>query len=88
MVCAAQHVPERIRGEIRWRAFKVHGPFALSEIGVLASLATPLADAQISIFVISTLDTDYLLVNAQQLRTAVDALQRAGHKIYEAGSVS
>jgi hypothetical protein len=88
VVCAVQHVPEQMRGEICWRALKVRGPFALSEIGVLASLATPLADAKISLLAISTFATDYLLVSSEQLRAAVDTLQRAGHKIYEAGLVS
>ena len=68
-----------------WRVFKVHGPFALNEVGVLASLAAPLAQAGISIFVISTHDTDYLLVNVKTFEAAMSALLRAGHRV--AGSV-
>ncbi len=61
---------------------KVHGPFVLSEVGVLASLATPLADARVSVFVVSTFDTDYLLVTEEQLTSAIVALGGAGHSIH------
>ena len=49
--------------------------------GVLASLATPLADADISIFVISTYDTDYVLVREHDVNRAVLALREAGHDV-------
>ncbi len=70
---------ESVRG---WRVLKVHGPFVLSEIGVLAELAKPLADAKISLFAISTFDTDYLLVASETLPAALAALERAGHTIH------
>jgi uncharacterized protein len=88
IVCAAESVPETFAGPLRWRAFKAHGPFALSDIGVLAALTAPLAEAKISIFAISSYDTDYLLVNAAQMPNAIDALQRSGHIICEAASPS
>jgi len=50
-------------------------------VGILASIANPLAEAKISIFAISTYDTDYVLVKAADLDTAVDVLQRAGHQV-------
>jgi hypothetical protein len=53
----------------------------LTEIGVLSALATPLAEARLSLFVISTFDTDYLLVASESLSAAIDALEQAGHKI-------
>lgn len=65
-----------------WRVFKVHGPFALSEIGVLSALAEPLAEAKISLFAISSFDTDYLLVAAETLSAAINALGEAGHTIH------
>ena len=49
--------------------------------GVLASLTTPLAEAGVSVFAISTFDTDYLLVKAEDLERAVDVLRRRGHTI-------
>jgi hypothetical protein len=67
---------------------KVKGPFALTEIGVLAALASRLAEAQVSVFAISTFDTDYLLVNETQLNRAIAALRDAGHQIEESSAVS
>lgn len=52
-----------------------------SVIGVVASLSTPLAEAGIGIFVISTFDTDYLLVKENDFQKAVDALRAAGHAV-------
>jgi hypothetical protein len=84
ILTAARHVPEGVQRQAAFRVLKVHGPFALSEIGVVSALAAPLADAKISLFVISTFDTDYLLVSPEQLQTAVATLEKAGHKVQDA----
>lgn len=81
IVCELDRVPVGIPSQPHWRVFQVHGPFALTEIGVLAALATPLSEARLSLFVISTFDTDYLLVASEALSATIDALERAGHKI-------
>ena len=81
VVCPADRVPESMAAERGWRALKVKGPFALSEVGVLAGLTANLAARGVSLFAISTFDTDYLLVRAEQLDKAIAALQRAGHKV-------
>jgi uncharacterized protein len=81
IVTPASDVPERLSQQTQWRALKVHGPFDLAEIGVLAAISVPLADAGISIFVISTFDTDYLLVADKQLRAAILALENTGHTV-------
>jgi len=75
-------VPLGVQSERSWRVLKVHGPFVLSEIGVLASLATPLAEAKISFFAVSTFDTDYLLVASETLSGVIAALEGAGHTVY------
>src|SRR5579864_3986420 len=67
VVCAADQVPNDVAAEAGWRLLKAKGPFALSEVGVLAELSTPLAEANVSLFAISTFDTDYLLVKEKQL---------------------
>ena len=72
-------VPAGVQSQGGWRVMKVHGPFILSEVGVLASLAGPLAAAKISAFVVSTFDTDYLLVANENLAPAISTLERAGH---------
>ena len=82
IVTELSRVPACIQSQPGWRALKVHGPFVLSEVGVLAALATPLAEAKISLFAISTFDTDYLLVASETLPAAIAALERTGHTIY------
>jgi hypothetical protein len=88
IVCAAEYAPDNLRGQIGWRVLQVRGPFALTEVGVLASLTAPLAVARISLFVVSTFDTDYLLIDSRQLHAATDALREAGHTVCEGSLAS
>ncbi len=81
VVVAEEHVPSDVSAERGWRALRVRGPLEFSEIGILSRLTAPLADAGVSVFAISTYDTDYLLVRAGQLGQAVEALERAGIEI-------
>ena len=78
VVCAHDDVPEGVQKEGPWRAFRVQGPI-VTLIGVVAALANPLADAGISIFAMSTFDTDYILVHEPDFDAAVGALTKAGH---------
>jgi hypothetical protein len=59
----------------------VVGPLAFSLVGALASLLVPLAAAGVNVFVVSTFDTDYLLVKEEKLDRAVETLRRAGHAV-------
>ena len=81
IVCRQSAVPNEIRSERDWRCLQVNGPLDFSLTGILASLAAPLANAGISIFAISTFDTDYLLVKENDLAKAIDILRQAGHKV-------
>ena len=81
VVVAEASVPAGLSASRGWRMLKVHGPFAFSETGVVASLANPLARVGVGIFVISTFDTDYLLVQQEDIPVAVETLEHAGHKI-------
>ena len=81
IVCAESAVPEGVAANRGWRALAVAGPLDFSLTGVLASLAQPLAAAGISIFAISTYDTDYLLAPESGLPKAVEALSAAGHSV-------
>ena len=81
IVCAWDAVPAGVPLEGPWRAIKVQGPLVMTLIGVVAALANPLADAGISIFAISTYDTDYVLVHEPDFDAAVDALIAAGHTV-------
>jgi uncharacterized protein len=82
IVAELSRVPASVKSQSGWRVLKVHGPLVLSEIGVLAALAAPLAGAEISLFAISTFDTDYLLVASATLSAAIGALEQAGHTIH------
>src|SRR5436309_7001081 len=75
------NVPLGARCESDYRALRVRGPLPLDLIGILAAIADPLAAAGLSIFAISTFDTDYVLVKSRDLEAAVAALERAGHRI-------
>ena len=77
----AEVVPPETACERGYRALRVEGPLPLDLVGVLASMAGPLADVGVSIFAISTYETDYVLVKAADLTTAVAALERAGHRV-------
>ncbi len=86
IVCEEKCVPSGVQAERDRQCLKVRGPLAFSATGILASLAAPLADAGVSILVISTYDTDYLLVAGRDLWSAVAALERAGHTIHRSFS--
>ena len=79
VIVEESRVPVGLQFQGGWRVIKVHGPFMLSEVGVLASLVGPLAAARVSILAIATFDTDYLLVSSENLDPAISALERAGH---------
>ncbi len=81
IVCARDDVPEDVPMEGPWRAFRVQGPIVMTLIGVVAALANPLAAAGISIFTVSTFDTDYILVHEPDFDAAVGALTQAGHVV-------
>jgi uncharacterized protein len=83
LVVAESTLPAEIQASRNWRLLKVHGPFAFKEAGVLASLANPLARLGVGIFVISTYDTDYLLVQQENVPVAVETLEHAGHRILQ-----
>ncbi|NTV64303.1 MAG: ACT domain-containing protein [Oscillochloris sp.] len=84
LVCAEAGLPADI-GDAQispgWRALRVAGSLDFSLVGILASLAAPLAAAGVSIFAISTYDTDYLLVRASDLARAIETLSGEGHQI-------
>ena len=88
VIAETAFIPEKLRTPVSWRVMKVHGPFEFFEVGVLASLVQPLAAAGVSVFTISTFDTDYLLVQCIQLRDAVTALRNAAHQVHEIKTIS
>ena len=85
VVCETAKVPENtINREDGWTAFRVEGSLEFSLVGILADLSHCLADAGISIFAVSTYDTDYILVKKDNWDRAKSALLNAGYEVTEA----
>jgi len=81
LVCAADSVPDGVRHTPGWRALRIRGPLDFSLVGILAGISGVLAGAAISIFAISSYDTDTILIRCEQLESAVDALCTAGYDV-------
>ena len=81
VVCAAAAIPANVPAERGWRCLRVAGRLDFSLTGVLASIAGPLAAAKVSIFAVSTYDTDYVLVREQAVAAAIECLSAAGHEV-------
>jgi uncharacterized protein len=84
VVCRAEVVPLDVRVETGWRALRVAGPLDFALTGVLLSLLEPLAAAGVSVFALSTFDTDVVLVREAALEEALAALADAGHGVVRA----
>ncbi len=81
LVCAAEPVPADVKHIAGWRGLKVRGPLDFELVGILAGISTTLAEAGVSIFAISTYDTDYILIRGEQLERASDALMASGYGV-------
>ncbi|MDT8421170.1 MAG: ACT domain-containing protein [Desulfuromonadales bacterium] len=81
IVCSENFELASERVEREWCCLKVEGPLEFSLTGIIAGISTVLARAGISLFVVSTFDTDYLLVRSQALSAATEALLNAGYLI-------
>ncbi len=81
IVCEEGAVPDGTRCEGGWRVLQIEGPLDFGLTGILASVAQPLAAAGVSIFALSTFDTDYVMVKEESVEKAVAALAAAGHRV-------
>ena len=81
LVCEEARLPDGLTAQRGFRALRVEGTLPFYLTGVLASLTTPLADADVPVFVVSTYNTDYLLVDEAVLPKAVEVLRKAGHTV-------
>ena len=81
IVCLQEGVPENTRCEPGWRCLRVVGPLEFSMVGVIAALTGILATANIGVFVVSTFDTDLVLVKQADLEPAIESLRAAGHVV-------
>ena len=83
VVCVPDSAPSHpeLHIEPDWRALEVVGPLDFAMVGVLLSITAPLSEVGVSVFVVSTFDTDYVLVRADSLEASVTALRAAGHEV-------
>ena len=81
IVCHASTVPTKARREGPFVAFEVAGPLDFALTGVLSGLLAPLAEAEVSVFTLSTFDTDWILVKAAAADRAAEAWTAAGHTV-------
>jgi hypothetical protein len=81
IVCEQANVPQHMNASRGWRCLRVSAKMDLSLVGVISALTKVLADNGICVFVVSTYDTDYFLVQEACLEKAVEALTRAGHAV-------
>lgn len=82
IVCPMSSTPANAQAvESGWRAFRIAGVLDFSLVGILAGIADCLAQENISLFVLSTFQTDYVLVKEEALHASIDALKRSGYQI-------
>ena len=82
LACPTHAVPENtLAREDGWRAFRIEGQLDFSLIGILARISNVLADAGVGLFAVSTYDTDYILVKAENLEHGLAALAASGYEI-------
>jgi len=81
VVVEQMQVPPGVPCQMGFRALKLEGPFEFVQVGILASVLNPLADVGVSIFAVSTYDTDYVLVKQGDVAQALAALREAGHAV-------
>lgn len=84
LVCITDEVPANvIQRDDGWKAFRIQGVLDFSLIGILAKIAAALADNGISIFAVSTYNTDYVLMKKENYQKALDVLKALGYMIID-----
>lgn len=82
LVCLTEDVPEQtIEREDGWKGFRVQAILDFSLVGILSKISGILAEKSISIFAVSTYNTDYILVKADDFYRAMEILSVEGYKI-------
>lgn len=82
LVCKTENVPDNITArEDNWRAFRIEGVLDFSLIGILSKISSILAENRIGIFVVSTFNTDYVMVKDENFEKALKALRENGYML-------
>lgn len=83
IVCPSDFAINSLDAEHHWLALEVVGPLGFSLTGIMANISGVLARANISIFAISTYDTDYVLVKKQAIKDAIKSLKKDGYTVID-----
>ena len=84
LVCRTEDAPaETVERDEGWRGFRIEGVLDFSLIGILSKLSTILAENKIGIFAVSTFNTDYILVKAENFERAMQVLVAEGYEVVE-----
>ena len=84
LVCRTEDVPDNTSArEDGWRCFRIRGELEFSLTGILAGIAAILAEHDISLFAVSTYNTDYVFIQEAVFEKALDALKQNGYVIAE-----
>ncbi|HYH04808.1 MAG TPA: ACT domain-containing protein [Bacillota bacterium] len=81
VVCEAERIPSHVTSETQWRILKIEAVLDFALVGILAAVSTILAREAISIFVLSTFNTDYILIKEDNLVKAIAVLLQEGHQV-------
>ncbi len=82
LVCKTEDTPaDTTDHDDGWRGFRIEGILDFSLIGILSKISTVLADHQIGIFAVSTYNTDYILVKAENFDKALSVLEAEGYHV-------
>jgi hypothetical protein len=84
IICAQNSVPQGVKMQRNYVLLEIEGPFDFNAIGILQSFLTPLAQARIPIFAVSTYNTDFVLVHEEFEPRALEALKLAGYELVAA----
>lgn len=80
LVCKTENVPENTtKREDNWRAFRIEGILDFYLLGIIADISKILAENKIGIFVVSTYNTDYILVKEENFKNAISCLKLNGY---------
>lgn len=83
VICGTDRVPADVHASRGWRVLKIEGPLDLNLVGILVSVAAPLAQAGVAILPVGAYETDYILIRNEQLDTAIKALQSTNLDVVE-----
>jgi len=83
IVCLSRVVPESVEKDSGWKVLKIEGLLNFNLVGILAQVSAVLAESEVSIFAISTYNTDYILVKNRDFDVAVVVLRKDGHEVVQ-----